>query len=345
MSLYAADELIINPEFQRYFRWEDYQKTRFIESILLGIPVPPIFVFQLESGAWELVDGLQRLSTIFEFAGILRHPDGTSYSPSILQGTRLLPSLSGKRWQPTSESDDNGLDLALQREIKRSRMRVEILKKDSDPKSKYELFQRLNTGGSILSEQELRSCIAIMIDRTFHAWILELKNNLGFQSCIELSETAAMSQKDIELVIRFIVYRNYEYESNLDVHEYLDKGVIELAGSANLDRDTETRYFVDTFQILGAALGKDSFKRYDGTKFSGQFSISAYEAIVIGLSKNIEDISALGEKESIEYVREKVRKMWNKDVFRQNSGAGVRGTSRLSKLLPWAINYFTSEED
>lgn len=70
MSMYENGEMIINPEFQRFYRWNDYQQTRFVESILLGIPVPPIFVAEDENGRWELVDGLQRLSTVFSFFGI-----------------------------------------------------------------------------------------------------------------------------------------------------------------------------------------------------------------------------------------------------------------------------------
>src|SRR5262245_59523836 len=72
ISMYRDEEFIINPEYQRLFRWKPFQKTRFIESLLLGIPVPPIFVFQQKSGKWELVDGLQRVSTILEFVGELR---------------------------------------------------------------------------------------------------------------------------------------------------------------------------------------------------------------------------------------------------------------------------------
>ena len=72
ISMYQNDDLIINPEFQRLFRWNNYQKTRFIESILLGIPTPPIFVAEDKEGKWELVDGLQRLSTIISFFGLLK---------------------------------------------------------------------------------------------------------------------------------------------------------------------------------------------------------------------------------------------------------------------------------
>ncbi len=95
INLYRDNELIIDPAFQRLFRWDETRKTRFLESILLGIPVPPIFVFQSENGVWELVDGLQRLSTVFQFAGILKEPMGAEVGSLILSGTTFLPSLEG----------------------------------------------------------------------------------------------------------------------------------------------------------------------------------------------------------------------------------------------------------
>jgi len=74
-SMYVAEELDIIPEFQRLFRWSPEKKTAFIESILIGIPVPPAFAHEKEDGTWELIDGLQRISTILEFMGILRDHD------------------------------------------------------------------------------------------------------------------------------------------------------------------------------------------------------------------------------------------------------------------------------
>ena len=66
INLYEKGELDIHPEFQRFYRWSEIQKTNLIESILLGIPIPPIFVSQRKDGIWDVVDGVQRLSTIFQ---------------------------------------------------------------------------------------------------------------------------------------------------------------------------------------------------------------------------------------------------------------------------------------
>lgn len=71
INLYKNKELIIRPEYQRLFRWSHKQRTALIESILLSIPIPPIFVAEDKNGVWELVDGLQRVSTFISFFGDL----------------------------------------------------------------------------------------------------------------------------------------------------------------------------------------------------------------------------------------------------------------------------------
>ena len=99
ISIYEKGELDIHPEFQRFFRWSLRQKSRLIESLLLGIPVPQIFVAQRPDGIWDVVDGLQRLSTIFEFAGILLDENKQIVPPLTLDATPYLPSLKGRRWE------------------------------------------------------------------------------------------------------------------------------------------------------------------------------------------------------------------------------------------------------
>ena len=97
VSLYESGEIDIHPEFQRFFRWSESQKTSLIGSILLGIPMPPIFVSQRSDGIWDVVDGLQRLSTIYELFGILKDETGNILKPLTLESTKYLPSLGGKQ--------------------------------------------------------------------------------------------------------------------------------------------------------------------------------------------------------------------------------------------------------
>lgn len=337
MNLYRDGELFITPEFQRLFRWDITRKTRFIESLLLGIPIPPIFVFQRDDGIWELVDGLQRLSTIFEFAGILKGADGAMQSPSAMEGTRFLPSLAGVKWESSNE-DEEELPGALQIDLKRARLRVEILKKESDPTAKYELFQRLNTGGAELSEQEVRNCIAVMLNRNFFNWLKENAANPDFINTIDQTEYALEKQTDVELVLRFITFRHVPYKSGLDVHEYLDEALIQLATTEDINWNVEADIFSRTFLLLNRAMKESTFKRWNGAQFTGKFLMSVFEVVTTGVSSNISRIESMNNPD--EYIRVRCKELWDNQTFQRNSGAGIRGTTRLANLLPMAREFF-----
>lgn len=341
LNLYRDNELIIHPDYQRLFRWNESQKTRFIESLLLGLPVPPIFVFQTPKGAWELIDGLQRLSTIFEFVGVLRRREGEDppHGPVALLGTNFLPALQGKVWQPREGDEDQGIGISAQLWIKRTRIRVEILKPESDPDAKYELFQRLNTGGTELSEQEVRNCTALMINPAFYQWLRERSSLEAFKTTTAQTEDALRKQAGVELTLRFVAFRRCPYEPGLDVHEYLDKSLIALARDKDFPAETERDVFERTFVHLANALGENAFKRWDGDRFTGKFLMSVFEVVALGVSRNLDNIDRLRPNES-EFIINRVKALWATEVFLQNSGAGVRGTTRLARLLPLAEQHF-----
>lgn len=337
VSLYRDGELQISPAFQRYFRWDAGRKTRFIESLLLGIPIPPIFVFQTNEGAWELVDGLQRLSTILEFMGVLNDDVEVGDRPLALDGTKLLPSLAGCSWDGSNGTIT--LSSAQKLDIRRSRLRVEILKRESDPTSKFELFQRLNTGGASLSEQEVRNCTLVMIRPEVHSWISELTANETFRNCLSLSENQLEKQQDVELVLRFLSFRRVPYTNGIDVHEYLDDAAITIAMDDELDKDQERRAFETTFRMINEALGDKSFRRWNGSKFSGKFLISVFEVLATGVAANIDALEKMEPEAQKSLILERAKELWQENEFTNWSGAGVRGSSRLAHLLPFAKTY------
>lgn len=338
INLYRDKELVIDPVFQRLFRWDDERKTRFIESVILGIPIPPIFVYQDKDGVWELVDGLQRISTILQLTGDLKGERAQELGELTLNGTRFLPSLDGKRWNDSAPDANDGLGQALQIEIKRSRIRVEILKAESDMSAKFELFQRLNTGGAKLSEQEVRNSIAVSINREFYEWIIAQSNNQYFRIATAQTSTALDAQEGVELVLRFFAFRNISYQTGLDVHEYLDDALIELASDEEFDMNSEGHVFERTFKILNDALGARAFKKWDGNAFKGMFLMSVYEVMSTGVSHNLDAIEAMSEEQRNAFIESRAQGLWANPAFTRNSGAGVRGTTRLSKLLPIAAD-------
>jgi len=334
ISIYEKGELDIHPEFQRFFRWSTRQKSRLIESILLGIPIPQIFVAQRADGVWDVVDGLQRLSTIFQFVGILLDEEKNLLPPLTLESTTYLPSLQGRRWDDTDHPDQS-LDVAQRLLIKRAKISVSIILKESDDSAKYELFQRLNTGGSMLSDQEVRNSILVMLNRTFYRWIKILAEDVNFKSCVALSDRAVEEQYDMELVLRFIVFRTMPPAAlgKLgDLGEFLTDQSKALAQNKSFDYKTEEQAFRETFTLIATQLSDDAFRRYDAQRgrFVGGFSVSAFEAVAIGIGYNWKK----AEKNATS-IPKKVMHMWEDDEFVENSGSGVRASSRVPKIIPY----------
>jgi hypothetical protein len=336
IRIYEKKELVINPVYQRSFRWDESRKTRFIESLILGIPIPPIFVFTDEAGRWELIDGLQRLSTIFEFAGVLRKPGSEEIiGPFIPSGTKLIPSLNEVVWESNDEKHED-LPLSVRLDIERVRIRVEILKRESDSRAKYELFQRLNSGGAELSPQESRNCVATMLNANLFEKLLQISEFKPFRDSIALTPRAIEEQKHVELVLRFLAFRYKQYKATIDVHDWLDEVLIDMAQDTAYDIDGERLVFEQTFELLFSLLGANTFKRYDGA-FNGSFSIAAFEAITHGVSLHIQKLCPANRHGDLVT---RIGSMWSEFEFIDSTKAGTRGSTRLGKLLPFAKIWF-----
>ena len=338
ISLYESEEIDIHPEFQRFFRWNLEQKSRLIESILLGIPIPPIFVSQRKDGVWDVVDGLQRLSTIYQFAGILKDEHDKLLPPLALEATAYLPALEGKLWE--GEGDPNKALTAEQRLlIKRAKISVSIILRESDDRAKFELFQRLNTGGSSLTSQEVRNCILVMVNRDMYLWLRELTNYQSFQDCIGLSDRPIAEQYDMELALRFIIFSAIAPDKLAaigDVGAFLTDSMVELAKDVTFDRDDAARCFRATFDLIAQAAGDDAFARYaaDRDRFRGGFILSAFEVVAFGLGYNA------GELPGADDVLRRIKELWSNPTYREWSGSGITATRRLPRLVPLGREMF-----
>ena len=337
INLYRDGELDIHPEFQRFYRWSDEQKSRLIESILLGIPIPSIFVSQREDGVWDVIDGLQRLSTILEFVGYLRDEKGETLPPLILQQTKYLPSLGGRKWD--GEDPNNAIGSTNQLIIRRSKIDIKIILRESSESSKYELFQRLNTGGSQLADQELRNAILIMVNPDAYRWIDNLAKDENFQACVSLSDRLLSEQYDLELVTRFLVFRSIEQgklRSVGDIGEFLTESIVELAKSSEFQqfKEVEEEAFKFTFACLAESLGDRSFHRFDSLKgrHLGGFLISAFEPIAVGLGYHFEhyrhNVADVPDIESVS------KTLWGNSDFMKHSGSGARASYRIPATIP-----------
>ncbi len=345
-NLYREREIVIRPEFQRLFRWQTDQKSRLIESIMLGIPIPSIFVMQRDDNVWEVIDGLQRLSTILEFMGELRDEEtGELTDPSELEATDYLPSLAGVTFEPREDdSDEPHLTSGQRISLKRAKIDIKILLPESDEKAKYELFDRLNTGGSTPTAQEIRNAQLLMRDRSLYEWIEKRRKETNFQSCIGISDRRYDEGYDAELVTRFLVLMNTADEdlrgiTNIDT--FLSKSVFSFAEPRSFNRRTQQAVFQKTFKLLNHTLKYDAFRRYskERQRFEGPFSVSAFEFVSVGLGTHIDGWIAR-EKAQSGALEKKVRGVWANSVFNSRSGSGMSSAQRIPYTVPEARKYF-----
>ena len=346
IGLYERSEINIHPDFQRFFRWSEHQKSTFIESILLGIPIPPIFVSQRDDGVWDVVDGVQRLSTIYEFVGILKKDEAdkdeaeNNTHPVTLQKTTYLASLEGKKWDDPNDKD-NSFTQTQRLLIKRSKIAVNIVEKESDEMIKYELFQRLNTGGSVATPQEVRNCILLMLNKDLYQLMRSLADYEAFKKCTALSDRLYEEQYDMELVLRFILLFDKD-QKNIkklggDVHVFLTEKMREVASNKELDYHHIETAFKTTFDLLNETTGDNSFKRYksEQDKFLGGFLLSLYEVVALGIGYNYKNPPQTNQ------ISDSVKTIWSDPTYQKWSGAGVNAAIRLPYLIPLGRKVFS----
>jgi len=300
-QMYREGELEVRPEYQRLFRWSVEKQSQFIESLILEMPIPPIFVIELVEGKWELIDGLQRISSYLHFRGQLSAPE---FDPAIrpgdfleLDGCDIIEELNGKKF------DD--LPAPLKIRLKRAFLRVEVVRKETDPRFRYYMFKRLNTGGETLSEQEIRNCTIRLLGPEFNNFIEAMAEDTDFKSCIEsLSEEKVRKMGDVELVLRFFAFKNAFSDFKHDVADFMTRymeRVTDAADPAHLpfDYDAEKREFQKVFQVLNKVLGPNTPLKMNRQRnaFVGAFLVHHYEAFTLGLAKVASELDPSDENQ------------------------------------------------
>lgn len=192
-------ELHRAPEYQRKFRWDAETESRLVESVLLGLPIPNVFVATNEDGSWEVVDGLQRVSTLLHF---------TTSDPSILKelGKRSALRLEGLRTLKTfNKLTFEELPASIRMNFLKRGIGITALSDKSDPATRYATFERLNRGAVALSPQEIRACI---FEGPLNTLIRELADYAPFRSIVKLQQKDVANATAEELVLKFFAYLN-----------------------------------------------------------------------------------------------------------------------------------------
>ena len=201
-------EMNAAPAYQRKFRWKPSDEARLIESLMLGLPIPSIFVAANDDFSLEVVDGLQRVSTLVHFL----EPSGEDLErigrdgPLVLEGLEKLEKLEGLTFTQLPEE--------VQRYFGRLGIRVTTLTDKSDPNVRFQLFERLNRGAVALSSQEVRT---VVYRGSFINLLKELADGQRYRALVKLQTSQEEDGTRAELVLKFFAYleRFDEYDGRV----------------------------------------------------------------------------------------------------------------------------------
>lgn len=213
LSMAERNELHRAPEYQRKFRWGEEAESRLIESLLLGLPIPNLFFATNPDGSWEVVDGLQRISTLIHFASESDEQlkEIGKEDNLILTGLTKLSAFNGLTFRT--------LPSPVQMAFTKRGMGVTALSDKSDPQTRFDTFERLNRGSVELSPQEVRACIH---QGPFNDLLRELAKYPNFENLVKLQRKNENNATREELVLKFFAYLHDRAKFKGAVKEFLN---------------------------------------------------------------------------------------------------------------------------
>jgi hypothetical protein len=243
MRKYDQGRLIINPDFQRNLVWKPEQKSKFIESIILNFPLPPFYVNQTRDGKYIIVDGLQRTSALHEFVN----------DKFKLKDLEALPKLNGYNF-----SELTTLTGDYQTRIEDKKLSLYVIKPSVPLQVVYDIFNRINTGGTMLNRQEVRN--GIFIGQATEL-LKELSEAAYFRKAID-NGVSPKRLKDREVVLRYLAFKLFDYAT--DYHEDMSIFVENAMKTLNVMADSEIEELKADFKrvmtLTFEFFGKNNFR-------------------------------------------------------------------------------------
>jgi len=244
----------LNPEYQRRKRWDTGRKSRLIESFIMNVPLPPVFLYEYDYSKYEVMDGLQRLTTIYDF-----------YSGNFaLEGLGYWKELKGKKYDELPEEVRKGID---RRYISSIVLLEETAKTEEEAERlKQIVFERLNSGGEKLTSQETRNAL---YNGDFNQLCLRLSKNEKFRKMwgipLEsegedklLTSESYRKMDDVQLVLRFFAYRFIDVLTGT-VEDFLDDYLKQANSFSKKTHLGLEKLFVDTVDTMYQIFGEEAF--------------------------------------------------------------------------------------
>jgi hypothetical protein len=282
ISMVTEGIIDIAPEYQRQFRWKEDRQSELIESIFLGIPIPSLFMATNTDGSWELIDGVQRLSTIVHFAGSEQSRKKAGLynkdNNEVIESLKLSNLSKLTNFNNILFSD---LPKSVQLEFSLKPMKITTLSDKSDKNVRFDLFERLNTGGVVLTPQEIRSCV---FRGQFNDFLKKLAKNENFLASIKLTETQNSDGTREEFVLRFFAfldnYKLFEHSVVDFLNSYMEESTKEF------DYNAKEELFHKTFAKL-KELPNGITKKRNATPVNLFEGVAVGAALALKLTENI----------------------------------------------------------
>lgn len=319
LNLHLADEIIINPDYQRLFRWTVEQRSRLIESILLKLPIPPIFLIENGNGVLELIDGLQRISSVLQF---LDH-NTIKQDELVLRGCDILTDINGMTYWD--------FNAPIRFRLKRAPIRAVIVMSSGDEYVRYEMFKRLNTGGSLLSAQEIRNCSSRMLSGgvKFYQRLQEMAADYNFRTAIRRLPQQDMDRRmNEELVLRFFAVRHYRDEFSGNVREWLDN-FMEYVLFQRIEDKLNSDDFKSFFAFVVQKFGDAAFSRFRDGHAIGRLAPAYFEAVVGALGDRFKVLENTPDTE----LKEKLSNAFESDSFKGATGPGANSKHKMERRI------------
>ncbi|QUC06238.1 DUF262 domain-containing protein [Aggregatibacter sp. oral taxon 513] len=295
VTMYEEGDLL-KPELQRKYVWNKKEASRFIDSILLGLPVPSIFLAKKEDETMLIIDGYQRIMTIYDFI------KGNKFQSTDKTFNLVKSDIINSRWRGKSFLE---LTQDEQRKIRSTTIHAIIFEQKSpqDDTGMYQIFERINTSGVALKPQEIRNCV---YQGSFNSLLFKLNNNdLWRKSFGRESDDPRMF--DLELILRYFAINDFrkskeKEQQSINLVKYLNNY---MGNNKSIDANTCDKLnnqFISMLKILDDILGDAAFKRYDNKKdtFIGRITPPVFDAICTAATFANE--SGFVKSRSIDYV-------------------------------------------
>lgn len=260
-DMFDDGDIDTKPLYQRDFLEDWVKASRLVESVLLSIPIPTVYLCQEKDETLSVIDGQQRLTSFIKYLK----------NEFALGGLQELPELNGRKYSE--------LDKPIQKKLKNSTIHAITLLKESE-ELKYEIFARLNLGSEKLKDQELRNCI---YRGSFNTMLEDIASSNKYLPELFASENKRKAYQ--ERILRFFALRDYNgYKSSMPktLNGYMSKHQNDSAAEIKTQKDL----FTGTIDIIKQVLGKNAFLQYDKSKgaYIDKFSPSVYDSIVVSFS-------------------------------------------------------------